>query len=112
MTAYQQSELLAAGRGLLIIFATLLLGILIYSARDYSDRQKLKARFPDDNNEYSNKPFSRILSDNLSAVVAYVGFSLGTGLAFGVFAIFMIFVGFPLILLALGILSFLLPYPS
>jgi hypothetical protein len=111
MTTYQKSELLVAARGLLIIVGTILSGIIICSIRDYRDRQKLKSRYPDDHNAYVDKSFGEILRNNVAAVVACIGFSLATGIAFGAFGLFMIFVGFPLIFLALGLLTFLFPYP-
>jgi len=111
MTAYQQSELLVAGRGLLIILGTLLLGTFVYSVHEYYERRKFKARYPDDESAYANELFGKILGKNLTAVVGCVGFSLGTGLAFGAFGAFMIFIGFPLIFLILGVFSFLVPYP-
>ena len=111
MTAYQQSEFLKAGRGLLIILSVLLLGILIYSIREFNERKRLRKRYPDDNVPYFNEKFGEILGKNFAAVVGYLGISLAGGLAFGIFGTFMIFVGFPLIFLALGLLSVLVPYP-
>ena len=112
MTAYQKSELLVAGRGLLIIVAVLLVGLFIACVRDYNDRRKLRDRYPGSTDAYTNKSFAEILSEKFVNLVSLIGFSLGAGFAFGAFGVFMIFVGFPLILLVLGLLSFIVPYPT